>query len=514
MTSPMLDMTGIVKDFPGVRALDGASLSLLPGEVHGLVGENGAGKSTLIKVLAGVYRADEGRVAVGGETIDPVTPAAVHRAGVRFIHQELHLVPHFTVTEAVFMAQEVGGWAGLERRAMRARAEAFLHDTFGSDLSGDRLVRDLGTAERKLVQIARALIDDAARVVVFDEPTAPLASGEIAVLMRAIRALAARGIAVLYVSHYLGEITDLCDRVTVFRQGETVGVFDEIGPDTGRDLVTAMVGRGIADMFPARRPAEAAPLLELRGLGDGAHFEDVDLTLAKGEILGLAGLIGSGREELIDAVYGLRPVRAGEVRLEGRRLRTGSPARAVRNGLVLVPRDRRHDGLVLPMTTAENVTLATLEQVSRLGIERKAARHAAARTQIAALDIRPPAPDAVTRFLSGGNQQKVVLGRWLARDARVFLMDEPTVGVDVGAKAEIYQLIADLAAKGAGIVVSSSDPMELVGLCHRIGVMMRGRLTHVLDAEGLGVDDLVAETTGAAGDVGARLAQTASAARA
>ncbi len=513
MVETAFSLRDIVKSFPGVRALDRASLEVRAGEVHGLVGENGAGKSTVIKVLAGVYQPDSGTVSIAGRTIDPVTPQAVHDAGVRFIHQELHLVPHFTVAESVFMGQEAGGLLGLDRKGMQRRAEAFLRERLKVAIAGNRLVRDLGTAERKLVQIARALIDGKARVVVFDEPTAPLASEETSTVLRAIEALKADGIAILYVSHYLNEINEICDRATVFRLGRDVAVFDRIHDGSGPELVAAMVGRELSDLYPPRSgrdhgaPGLEVSGLEVSGLSDGAAFADVSFTVRQGEILGIAGLIGSGREELIDALYGLRRVRAGEVRLNGARLRIRSAADAVGAGIVLVPRDRRNDGLVLPMTVAENVTLATLAETSVAGLVSAGRQRASAETQIGNLDIRPPNAAAVTRYLSGGNQQKVVLGRWLARKARAYLFDEPTVGVDVGAKAEIYALMHglarggaqmhELAREGAPVLVSSGDPAELVGVCDRVLVMMRGRVIADVATDGLTVDRLVALTTGA-----------------
>ncbi len=490
-------LQGITKEFPGVRALEDASLKVRPGEVHGLVGENGAGKSTVIKVLAGIYRPEAGNITIGTQTLSPATPESVHAAGVRFIHQELHLVPHFTITESVFLGQERVGRFGLDTAGMRADAEAFLRDMLGVTLPGNRLIRDLGTAERKLVQIARALIDGAAKVVVFDEPTAPLASDEVDTVMRAIRRLKEQGIAILYVSHYLSEITDICDRVTVFRQGKTVGVFDDITDASGSDLVYAMVGRDIADMFPKKGTRQTGTGFAIDGLSDGKTFEGISISVGKGEILGIAGLIGSGREELIDTIYGLTKAGSGSFTFEGQPLQIKSAAQAVRAGIVLVPRDRRHDGLVLPMTVAENTTLATLERNATFGLENRRAVSNSTEAQIKALDIRPPNPNAVTRLLSGGNQQKVVLARWMAKSARVFIFDEPTVGVDVGAKAEIYQLIEDLAAGGACVIVSSSDPVELQGVCDRIAVMMRGAIIAELPTEGLSVDTLVAATTGA-----------------
>ncbi|SDW65615.1 sugar ABC transporter ATP-binding protein [Roseicitreum antarcticum] len=496
MTEAAFQLSGIVQIFPGVRALDGADLTVLPGEVHGLVGENGAGKSTIIKVLAGVYQPDEGQIAVGGATVFPVTPDKIRAAGIRFIHQELHLVPHFTVAESVFMGQEISGPFGLSKRKMRSRAEAFLREELGSELPGNRLIRDLGPAERKLVQVARALVDGAAKVVVFDEPTAPLASEDVRTIMKAVAQLKSRGIAILYVSHYLNEIIDICDRVTVFRQGRNVAVFDTVSKETGPELVSAMIGRALDNFFPTtdREPGDVS--LQLVGYDDGKAFSDVTLDIRRGEIFGIAGLIGSGREELIDALYGLRKSR-GTLTLDGAPLDTRTAAKAVANGMVLVPRDRRHDGLVLPMTVTENATLATLDENASFGMIDRRKTRAVTERLINDLDIRPNNPLAVTRFLSGGNQQKVVLARWLAKSARIFIFDAPTVGVDVGAKTEIYQLIENLAAEGAIIVMSSSDPVELVGTCDRVAVMMRGKVRTIIDKPYLNVDHLVAVTTGA-----------------
>jgi ribose transport system ATP-binding protein len=497
MTEAAFRLSDIVQVFPGVRALDGANLLVKPGEVHGLVGENGAGKSTIIKVLAGVYQPAEGRVEVGGQELSPATPEAVHAAGVRFIHQELHLVPHFTVTESVFMGQEISSPFGLMKSKMRQQAEAFMRDQLGSELPGNRLIRDLSPAERKLVQVARALIDGAAKVVVFDEPTAPLASDEVLKIMTAIEQLKKRGIAILYVSHYLNEITDICDRVTVFRQGKDVKVFDEVNSGTGSELVSAMIGRELDAFFPTSERQAGDDALCIEGFGDGQNFDDVTLNIRRGEIFGIAGLIGSGREELIDALYGLRKLTTGTLKLDGQVLDNRTAAGAVANGMVLVPRDRRHDGLVLPMTVEENATLATLDEAASLSLINRGQTKQVTEGLIADLDIRPANAQAVTRFLSGGNQQKVVLARWLAKSAKVFIFDDPTVGVDVGAKSEIYQLIENLAADGGIILISSSDPVELVGTCDRVAVMMRGAVRTIIEKDDLNVDHLVAVTTGA-----------------
>ncbi len=495
-TAHVLAMRGISKAFPGVQALDEADLDVAGGEIHGLVGENGAGKSTIIKILAGVYQRDAGAVTINGEPVPDLSPHSVHQAGIRFIHQELHLVPHFTVAESVFMGQEVTGPFGISRTAMRQRAEAFLKANLNTDLPGDALIRDLGVAERKLVQIARALIDEKAKLVVFDEPTAPLSSGEIDQLFSAIRHLKEQGIAMIYVSHYLGEIIELCDRVTVFRNGKSVAVVDDVRESSADAIIQLMVGREIEELYPEKGHQTGAPLLKLSGFGHGSKFRDVGLTVHRGEIVGIAGLMGSGREELTDAIYGLKPATEGTLTFDDVELSLNSPSDAVENGIVLVPRDRRHDGLVLDMSVSDNVNLASLEKVARLQLENRALARNRANDLSDALDIRPRNPSAITRFLSGGNQQKVVLARWLATKSKLFILDEPTVGVDIGAKVEIYQLIEDLAGRDAGVLVSSSDPAELLGLCDRIVVMMRGTVIADEAADTLTLDTLLSMTTG------------------
>ena len=493
-----LEMRDISKSFPGVRALRRSNLAVERGEVHGLVGENGAGKSTMIKVLAGVYVADGGSVSIDGEPVEAITPESVHRLGVRFIHQEISLVPYSNVAESVFLGQETRSRLGVAKRSMRARAEAFLAETFGVEIDGRTLVRDLSVAERKLVQIARALIDGRAKLVVFDEPTAVLAAGEIETLFSAIRSLKAKGIAMVYVSHYLNEIREICDRVTVLHDGADVGVMELDETVDTVEIIRLMVGREIEDLYPERRRARGPELLRLEGLGDGHRFGDVSLSVGAGEIVGLAGIVGSGRAELVDTLYGIRRAKSGRVLVDGTPLSVTVPARAVEAGLVLVPRDRRNDGLVMDMSVADNVNLATLGEVSALGWLNRAAAAARSDEQAERLDIRPRNSSAVVRFLSGGNQQKVVLARWLASGARVFILDDPTMGVDVGARSEIYGLVARLAEAGAGVLLCSNDLSELLGMCDRILVMVRGSIVADLAAGGLELEELLAAVTGSA----------------
>ena len=493
-----LEMAGIAKAFPGVQALAGANLVVAPGEVHGLVGENGAGKSTLIKVLAGVYARDSGTVRLGGQVLEAITPGLMHELGVRFIHQELQLVPTSPSPKSIFVGQErlsrFGPW--LDQAGMRETATRFLADALHAEIDGAALIRELGVAERKLVQIARALIDGKARLIVFDEPTAPLAAAEVEQLFRSIRRLRERGIAMLYVSHYIGEITEICDAVTVFRNGADVGVVRPVTAREADGIIRLMVGRELGGMFPPRTRGTSEPMLACDRLGDGTKFAEVSFTVGAGEIVGIAGLVGSGREEVVDALYGLRRLTAGTVTLAGKPIRIDTPATALAHGFALVPRDRRHAGLVLDMTVADNVNLASLDTVAITGLERRGMALRRAADLVARLDIRPPDPAKVARYLSGGNQQKVVLARWLATGARLFILDEPTIGVDIGAKVELYRLVGELAARGAAVIVSSSDDAELLGLCDRVVVMLRGRVLATRAADELGLDGLLALTSG------------------
>lgn len=495
-SSLVLEMTGISKSFPGVLALDEVNLAVRHGEIHGLVGENGAGKSTIIKSLAGVYVADAGAISIDGEILDPVTPAEVFSRGIRFVHQELNLVPHFSVVESIFVGQELSGFMGLRLREMKARARKVLVDTLGVDLSLGTLIRDLSPAERKIVQIARALVIEGAKLVVFDEPTAPLASAEVKKVLEVIQRLKREGISVVYVSHYLAEIVELCDRVTVFRNGKNAGSIDSPDPNSMAELIHMIVGRQLEDMYPERNGTPTTDVLSAEHLGDGRKFSQISFSVRKGEIVGLAGVLGAGCEEIVDCLVGLRPIREGQVKLGDKRVTLRSPAKALKHGLVLIPRDRRNDGLVLDMSVTQNITLSTLSDVASWGMISHKKSLPRAQAMIKALDIRPVDPQRKARYLSGGNQQKVVLARSLEAKAQMFIFDEPTVGVDVGAKSEIYRIIRKLAEKGSGVLVSSNEPAELLGLCDRILVVVRGKIVSEHLSGELTRDQLIEIMTG------------------
>lgn len=495
-TKNILEMQAIVKDFPGVRALDHASFTVRAGEVHGLVGENGAGKSTLIKILAGVYQPDEGAITIGEETFRSLTPHMVEQLGIQFIHQERYLVPHFTIAESIFLGQEkcYRGLPLIDHRSMTRAAEAYLAETLGVVLKGRTLIRDLSVAEAQIVQIAKALMANP-KMLVFDEPTAPLARREVDILFDVIHRLKAQGITIVYISHYLQEIAEICDRVTVLRNGVDVGTL-VTRETTTEEIVGLMVGRTLEEMFPPREPQIGPAILEIERLGDNERFFDISFTLHQGEVLGITGLIGSGREALIDTLYGLDARETGDIRYHGQPFKRLNPVRAVKSGLALVPRDRRKHGLIVDFAVNDNINLSSLNEVARSGfLVRKQARTRSAE-MVKSLDIRTPSVETIVRYLSGGNQQKVVVGRWLNSEAEIYLLDEPTVGIDVGAKVEIYQLVNRLVSRGAGVILVSTEIPELLGMTDRILVMYRGRIIKEFETRSATADSILAWSTG------------------
>ncbi len=485
-----LAMRGLVKAFGATRALDGATLSVEAGTVHGLVGQNGAGKSTLIKVLAGLVAPDAGAVELFGAPLADITPARAASAGIAFIHQERLLVPSATAGEALFLGREAtASRFGVRRGRFDALAQAALKQFFGLSLPRGALIRDLTTAQQQIVQITRALLAEP-RLVVFDEPTAALTRVEVENLFRAIAQLRAAGLTVLYISHYLSEIERICDAVTVLRNGRDVARLDPRATSIAA-ITRLMVGRDVKDLFPKPAIALGGPVLTVRGLSRPGAFADVSFALRRGEVLGLTGLVDSGAKDLVQTLFGLAPAGAGEVEVDGRVRRFPSPAAAVRRGLALVPEDRRGRGVDPDMSVRENVTLASLGRFSRWGwLKRGAERREAARL-VADLGVRAAGPEAAVRTLSGGNQQKVALAKWLSRSSTVYVLDEPTVGVDVAAKVDIYRLIGRLAERGAAVLVLSTDLDELLGVCDRVLVMFRGRIVSEHRAAETGPDRLL-----------------------
>ncbi|ANY06169.1 sugar ABC transporter ATP-binding protein [Pseudonocardia sp. HH130630-07] len=469
-------MTGIEKSFPGVRALDGVDLEVAAGEVHCLLGQNGAGKSTLIKVLAGVHRPDAGTVTLAGEPVVLTGPAAALRAGIATMYQELDLAPWLSVAENVFLGSEPSRGGFVRYRHAHRRAAEILAGLGHPELDPHAPVAVLPPAARQLVSMARALAHDAS-IIVMDEPSAALADDEVDNLFRVIGELTAAGVAVVYISHRMAEIRRIGHRVTVLKDGRTVAA-GLPAATPAPELVGLMTGRRWESAFPDRAPVAVGPdpVLEVAGLSRHGEFADVSLSVRPGEVVGLTGLVGAGRTEVLETIAGARRPDAGRILVDGREPRPGSVRAAVRAGIGLVPEERKSQGLVPGMSVARNLTLASLGGFSTAGFLRRGAETGTAAGLAERLGLRPADPHRTVGTLSGGNQQKVVVGRWLVRDTRVLLLDEPTRGVDVGARSQMYELIGELAAAGMAVLLVSSEVPEVLGLADRVLVLREGRV--------------------------------------
>lgn len=477
---PVLEMRGVTKQYPGVLALHDVEFILEPGEVHCLVGENGAGKSTLMKILSGAVRKDAGTITVGGIEAAIDSPADARALGIGVIYQDFKLVPHLSVAENILLGSEpVMGWTPLiDRTVMHRKAAEALH-MLGEDIPTAAMVDHLSVAQRQMVEIAKALSRNV-RVLAMDEPTAPLTDRETERLFGVIRTLRSRGVGIIYISHRLEEIFDIGDRLTILRDGTRVRtcLMKEIDRP---GLIRAMVGRELESEYPRARLTRGNELLVLRGMRS-EKIHDISLTLYRGEVLGLAGLVGAGRTELARLVFGADPRTGGTILLDGREIAPSSPDEAIREGIGLLTEDRNKFGLIMNMSIRENISLANLRDIMRGPFIDRSKDEAVARKFSAELHIKPPDIETNVEALSGGNRQKVVLARWLNTRAKVLIFDEPTAGIDVGVKYEIYLLINRLAEQGIGVIVISSDLPELLGICHRIAVLCEGNLTGILDA--------------------------------
>ncbi|MEV5752130.1 sugar ABC transporter ATP-binding protein [Actinoallomurus sp. NPDC052308] len=492
MTEEILRVRGLRKRFPGVVALDGVDFDLRPGEVHVLLGENGAGKSTLIKMLSGAYHPDEGTIFVDGRETAIRTAEEAQRLGIATIYQEFNLVPQLTVAENLMLGRPPRRFGFVDKKAMYRHARELL-DRVGVDADPRAPLESLGIARMQMVEIAKAL-GLRARVLIMDEPTAVLTTSEVERLFEIVRQLKRQGVAIVFITHHLEEIAQIGDRVTVLRDGASVA---EVPADTPEDeLVRLMVGRSIEQQYPRERSSQGAPLLEVRNLTRKGVFEDVSFEVRAGEVVGLAGLVGAGRTEVVRAIFGADPYDSGEVLVDDRPLPRGKVTAAMEAGLGLVPEDRKGQGLVLGANIRENLGLVTMRRATKAGFVDRAGQAKAAARVAEQLGVRMSGLGQEVRTLSGGNQQKVVIGKWLLADAKVLILDEPTRGIDVGAKVEIYQLINSLTASGHAVLMISSDLPEVLGMSDRVLVMARGRLAGELGAAEATQDSVMALAVG------------------
>ncbi len=479
--SPILELRHLGKSFPGVKVLDGVDFELLRGEVHVLLGENGAGKSTLAKILSGACQKDSGEIRLDGKVTEIRNPRHAWALGIGMIYQELNLAPNLTVAENIFLGREYTLLPGvISDRQMRAQAQEIV-DNLRVPLDVRARLGSLGIAQRQMVEIAKALSLHA-RILIMDEPTSALTGQEIRELFATMRGLKEQGVAIIYISHRLEELAEIGDRVTVLRDGHSVATraVDEVEVS---ELIRLMVNRELKARYPRRRAARGAELLRVEHLTQKGRLHDISLVLHQGEVLGLAGLLGSGRSRLARTLFGAEPIDSGAIFLDGRPCRIDSPAQAIKLGIGFLAEDRRSDGLVLMLSLRENTSLPSLTRFCRWGVVKPTRERCASEQFRRQLRIRSQGTEQLVNLLSGGNQQKVVLSKWLCAQARLFIFDEPTRGIDVGAKVEIYELMNQLTAAGAGILMISSDMPEILGMSDRILTLCRGAITGELNAQ-------------------------------
>lgn len=472
----LLEMKGIGKTFPGVKALQGVSLTVREGQVHALLGENGAGKSTLIKILSGAYTKDEGQIFFEGQPVDIRGPHDAQALGIQTIYQEFNLARDLSIAENIFLGHLPKKGLNVDWKTVKEGSRKIL-DTLGVSLSVDTLVATLSVAEQQLVEIAKSL-NRKTRVLIMDEPSAVLSEKDLEKLFEVVRSLQAQGIGIIYISHRLKEIFELADEVTVLKDGRYIDTkpVSEVDMDS---LVKLMIGRDLKDVYPQRNPVPGDRLLEVNNVSRSKLVHDVSFNLHAGEIVGFSGITGSGRTELMRTIFGADPFR-GEMKVLGKPYKPHSPADAIKQGVALVTEDRKAQGLFLKLNVAINTTISGLKQLTRFGILQLPKELALVKKMIQELSIKTPGPNFIVVNMSGGNQQKVILARWLSIGTRIFIMDEPTRGIDVGSKSEIYQIMDELTRKGVGIIMISSELPEVLGMSDRIMVMRQGTIVKEL----------------------------------
>ena len=485
----VLQMKGVKKYFPGVKALDGVDFELKKGEIHALLGENGAGKSTLIKILTGIYSMTEGSIHIKGEEVHMKSVKDARDNRIAAIHQEICLVPYISVARNVYLGRELKTKLGLmDDKTMEEETQKLL-DRLGMDIDAAKEVRQYSIAQQQLIEIAKALALDA-EILLMDEPTSSLTEKEVTKLFETIRRLKDSGTSIIYISHRMEELFELSDRVTVLRDGQYIGTY--VTKDTTREeLVAAMVGRQLTEFYVKDSVPQDEVFMEVKNLSRAGVFQDVSFTLRKGEILGVSGMVGAGRSEVARAIVGIDAKDGGEVLLEGKALNIQKPIDAINAGIVLIPENRKEEGLVLENSVRFNTTLAVLKQFIRGVIWNRKKEEGIVDSHIKSLKIRTPHQEQLILNLSGGNQQKVVIAKWLATEPKVLIMDEPTRGVDVGAKAEIYTIMNSLAKQGISIIMISSDLPEIINMSDRVMVMREGKLAGILDKDEIGQEQIM-----------------------
>lgn len=496
MDGVLVSMQGIEKYFPGVHALKNVSLELRKGEVLALLGENGAGKSTLMKILTGVYNKDEGQIFFEGKEVQIDNPKAAQELGISIIHQEFNLLPHLTVAQNIFIGREprtkIRGV--LNEKELNRKAQIILDD-LNLSMSPKTRVAELSVAEQQMVEIAKALSVQC-KVLIMDEPTAALTESEVEELFRVIKDLKSKGVGIVYISHRLEELEYIVDRVTVMRDGAYIGTVNY--KDTTLDeLISMMVGRDITEKFPKRNVNVGETILEVKGLSRKDVLKDINFKLRRGEILGIAGLMGAGRTELARAIFGADPIDTGEILLEGKPIKITSPVQAINAGIGYLSEDRKKDGVALDLDVESNVILASVMDYSnKMGIVKRKDCIEETNKQVKNLKVKTPTISQKVKFLSGGNQQKVIIGKWLCKDSKILIFDEPTRGIDVGAKFEIYQLMNKLVAEGSAIIMISSELPEILGMSDRILVMHEGEISGELDIKEASQEKIMYHATG------------------
>lgn len=495
---PFIQMKGIKKAFHHHLVLDGVDFEVCTGEVHALMGENGAGKSTLMKILTGMYEKDDGTITVDGKEVHYRHPKEAERDGIVFIHQELNIIPTLTVAENMFLGREqtIGKTGWIRQKEMAEEAKRYLQK-LGMDIDPNEMAGRLSVGKQQVIEIARALSTNA-KCLIMDEPTAALTDREIQTLFTVIRTLKQQGVAIVYISHRMEEIFTICDRISVLRDGQFIGT-KLIRETTFDEIVHMMVGRQIGERFPKRSVQIGEERLRVEGLTQNGVFHNVSFTVRAGEILGVAGLMGAGRTEIMEAIFGIRKTDAGTVYLNQQPVKITSPRQAVEYGMAFITEDRKGKGLVLQMSVRENLTLPKVGQLAIVGLIDNKKENELVRSLIERLHIKAASVEIEVKSLSGGNQQKVVFGKWLAMNPSILILDEPTRGVDVGAKKEIYEMMNELAAQGVAIIMVSSELPEILGMSDRIMVVHEGKVTAILQNDNVDQETIMRAATG--GDV-------------